>query len=413
MPLSCSDLTDLDIHEIIEKESIVTRFQPLISLKRGSIFGFEALSRGLVPGSGVTIPPQALFSLAEDMETRLALDRVCRKKALESFAPLHERNRALMVSINIDASVINDVSVGSQVLLKQLKASGVSANNVIVEIIESRATSIEALMTFVAYYQKHGFLIALDDVGAGHSNLDRIPMLQPDILKIDRSLVTGVHEHFHKLEVVKSFVKMGGRLGSLVLAEGVETREEILALMECGLDVFQGFYFGRPGTGDDDRSGTSARIHEISTQFKTHTMERINAEKRMFSMYDSLIRSICAELTASCGNNMDARLTAFIDLHPNIECLYVLDMEGRQVSGTICNPDRLQKSKRLIYEPACIGADHSLKEYYLPIRAGLSKYTTEPYISLASGNRCITISCVYTDPSGDRRILCTDIAHLF
>jgi len=80
----------------------------------------------------------------------------------------------------------------------------------------------------VTNYRKNGFLIALDDVGVGHSNLDRIPLLKPDVLKLDRGLVSGWTPH-DPVEVVKSFVQMAARLGSLALAEGVERQEDICA----------------------------------------------------------------------------------------------------------------------------------------------------------------------------------------
>ena len=401
--------TELDIHRLIDTGSVVTLFQPLVSIKRGAVFGLEALSRGKVPGTQVSIPPQTLFGLAAAEGRLLDLDRVCRQRALDAFASLHARDKGLLLSVNIDASVIDSTSVGSQVLLKQVKQSGISPNNIIVEIIESRSRDMDALFDFVAYYRKHGLLIALDDVGAGHSNLDRIPILKPDILKVDRALISGVDEHFHKLEVAKSIVRLGGRLGALVLAEGVERQEEVLTMLAMGVDVYQGYYFGRPGPLGQDLSFPAARVDEVAESFRAHVMDRIAAEKTLFKGYDELVLDICADLGDDPGLHLDAKLTEYIDAHAAIECLYVLDMSGRQVTSTICNPDRLKKSKRLIYEPAKLGTDHSLKEYYLPIRAGLDKFTTEAYISLASGNRCITIAQTFQDGRDRQLILCMDV----
>lgn len=401
--------TELDIHRLIDTGSIISVFQPQVSIKRGAVFGLEALSRGKVPGTQVSIPPQTLFSLAAAEGRLLDLDRVCRQKALDAFASLHAGNKGLLLSINIDASVIDSTSVGSQVLLKQVRHSGISPNNVIIEIIESRSRDTGALIEFVAYYRRHGFLIALDDVGAGHSNLDRVPLLKPDILKVDRALISGVDEQFYKFEVAKSMVKMGERLGALVLAEGVERQEEVLTMLSVGVDVYQGFYFGRPGPLEQDLSYPAERVETVAESFRAHVMERIAVEKALFKSYDELVDEICSGLADDPGLHLDSKLTEYIDAHAAIECLYVLDMAGRQVTGTICNPDRLKMSKRLIYEPAKLGADHSLKEYYLPIRAGLPKFTTEPYISLASGNRCITIAQTFQDGCGRELILCMDV----
>ena len=178
-----------DLNEIIENRSIIIHFQPQVSLKRKAVVGLEALSRGFDPQSGEIIPPTLLFAQARDRASRLALDRACRTNAVEAFASLHRREKSLMLSMNIDASCINEETRGSNHILNLVKRCGVSPGNVIIEIIESRCDDTEALMDFVRFYRKRGFLIALDDVGVGFSNLDRIPMLKPDVIKLDRCLM--------------------------------------------------------------------------------------------------------------------------------------------------------------------------------------------------------------------------------
>lgn len=399
----------LSLEEIIREDRIVTHYQPLVSIRRGEVFGVEALSRA-VGGNGHLIPPFKLFDMAKTEEEKLELDRACRKAAIENFKPLYMKDRSLMLSINVNASVISHSCLGSQNLLRQVKDSGISPNNVIIEILESHAEDLDALIAFVIHYRKNGFVIALDDVGVGFSNLDRIPLLTPDILKLDRSLCSRVDRHFHKLEVNKAIVKMAGRIGAIVLAEGVERTEEVLALLDIGVDAFQGFHFAKPAPMAEEMNRANAHIEQAAAVYKLHSMERISSEKRRFSQYDQLIRELCERIALPGGTKLDRRLTDCLDVSDNIECLYVLDTAGRQVSGTICNPERLKKQKRFLYEPARMGADHSLKEYFLPIRAGLTKFTTEPYISLASGNRCLTISQVFFDSSGESRILCLDIS---
>lgn len=400
-----------DIHEIIENQTILTHFQPQVSLKRKAVIGLEALSRGFDPQRGELISPTLLFGQARDAATRLALDRVCRTKSVEAFASLHRRDKSLMLSMNIDASCINEETRGSNHLLKLVKRCDVSPNNVIIEIIESRCEDVDALLEFVRFYRKKNFLIALDDVGAGFSNLDRIPLLQPDVIKLDRSLITGVNEHFHKLEVVRSFVQMSNRIGCLVLAEGVETSDEAMCLLGNGIDVFQGFYFARPAPGLDAVPGMAAKVDALAEKHRDNRTRKIAEEKRLFSHYDLLILTMCQSLAETPTRGLNTALTRFLDTYPNVECLYVLDMKGRQVSDTLCNPNKLKKSKRFLYEPARMGTDHSLKEYFLPIQAGLEKFTTSPYISLASGNLCTSISHVFFHKGGGRHlILCADMS---
>jgi EAL domain-containing protein (putative c-di-GMP-specific phosphodiesterase class I) len=402
---------ETELHEIIRTGAIVTHFQPQVSLKRKAVIGLEALSRGFDAATGEIIPPNRLFGQAGDPETRLALDRICRTRAAESFASLHRRDKSIMFSMNIDAACINEETRGSNHLLKLIKRCDISPNNVIIEIIESRCEDVDALLEFVRFYRKKNFLIALDDVGAGFSNLDRIPLLKPDVLKLDRSLISGVNDHFHKLEVARSFVQMANRLGCLVLAEGVETSEEAMCLLANGVDVFQGFFFARPAPGLDAVPGMAEKVEALAEKHRQNRTRRIADEKRLFSSYDLSILTMCQGLAETPTRGISQVLTRFLDEFDAVECLYVLDMKGRQVSDTLCNPAKLKKSKRFLYEPAHMGADHSLKEYFLPIQAGLEKFTTDAYISLASGNLCTTIShALFHKGSGRHLILCVDMS---
>jgi len=400
-----------DIQAVIENKSIITHFQPQVSLKRKAVIGLEALSRGFDPETGNVIPPASLFGQTRDSASRLSLDRVCRTKAVEAFSTLHRKDKSLMLSMNIDAACINEETRGSSHILKLAKRNGVSPSNIIIEIIESCCEDVDALLEFVRFYRKKNFLIALDDVGAGFSNLDRIPLLKPDVLKLDRSLISGVNEHFHKLEVVRSFVQMSNRIGCLVLAEGVETSDEAMCLLDNGVDVFQGFFFARPAPGLDAVPGMADKVDALGEMHRERRTLHIAEERRRFSSYDLLLLTMCQSLAETPVRGINQALTRYIDTYPNLECLYLLDMKGRQVSDTLCNPSRLKKSKRFLYEPAFLGTDHSLKEYFLPIQAGLEKFTTQPYISLASGNLCITIAhSFYHKGAGRHFILCADMS---
>ena len=152
------------IHEIIEREWIGTAFHSLVSIKRKALLGVEALARCTAPDED--IPPVELFRMAQEADCVLELDRLCRKKALEAFAPIHQKNRGLILSLNVDGHAIDADVARSGYLLHMVKDVGINPNNVLIEIVESRARDTDALAEFVSYYRKNGFLIALDDVGA-------------------------------------------------------------------------------------------------------------------------------------------------------------------------------------------------------------------------------------------------------
>lgn len=399
-----------DVRKILESDSVRTLFQPIVSISRRSVFAVEALARGFDPETRETIPPTLLFGNAGGT-LRKELDRLCRTRALETFAPVHKQNSSLMMSLNVDVSTFDDASRNDHALLKSARSAGVCANNVIIELVESKASDLGALMHFVNYYRRRGFLIALDDVGAGHSNLDRIPLLKPDVLKLDRSLISGVHNHFHKLEVVRCLVRLAARIGALVVAEGVETPEEALCVLDCGIDLHQGFLYAVPEAPSATYRSALRMVDEVASGHQARSTRRVSGEYERSAARDAVMLSLCMRLSGASLETLDAELARCIDEGPDLECLYVLDMRGKQVSGTICDPGVLMRSRRILYAPAQAGADHSLKDYYIPIRAGLTHFVTRPYISLASGNRCMTHVRVFRHTeTGNDLILCADMA---
>ncbi|HTC19532.1 MAG TPA: EAL domain-containing protein, partial [bacterium] len=235
-----------NLREIIDGERVEAHFQPIVSLKRRSIVGLEGLTRGLQPGSPSVISPMDLFHQAAIQGLQLELDRLCRKKIMDDFRKIHAASPELILSVNLDASILDQGVVGSGHLRQQVSEMGLKPENIAIEIIESDVEDLKELQRFVQLYRDYGFLIALDDVGAGHSNLNRIPLIKPDILKIDRFLIQDIQDDFYKQEVLKSLVRMARHLGTLIIAEGVETEEEAVCLLDMDVDMIQGYYFSRP-----------------------------------------------------------------------------------------------------------------------------------------------------------------------
>lgn len=128
-------------------------------------------------------------------------------------------------------------------IVLQIDTLQIERNKIVIEINEKRATNDALLLELVNLYRHYGFVIALDDVGAGYSNLNRIVLARPDIIKIDRSVICEVQFNFYKQEVIKAISDLGQKIGSITIAEGVETEQEVVTCVECGVDWFQGYFF--------------------------------------------------------------------------------------------------------------------------------------------------------------------------
>jgi len=166
------------------------------------------------------------------------------KKILETFRDFFPQPHDLILCLNFETSVI-DRELETPHLARLCRQMGLNPASIVIEILESKVRNVEALNKFIRAHRAQGFLVALDDVGKGHSNLDRIPVIQPDIIKIDRSLVTCIQDDYYRQEIFKSLVKLSHKIGAFALAEGVESEDEVLCTLELGANLLQGYYFFR------------------------------------------------------------------------------------------------------------------------------------------------------------------------
>lgn len=140
-------------------------------------------------------------------------------------------------------------------------------------------------------------------------------------------------------------------------------------------------------------------------------VSKINQRKLQHRRFKVILNQLLCELTNADAEQFDALLSTTVTNYPNVECVYVLDEAGTQVTNTICNSLIPQRQGGVMLQPAPKGADHSLKEYYyILMDVELQKFTTDPYVSLATGNVCRTISTAFRDAANNRMyILCVDV----
>jgi len=410
--------------ELIDSERVVTFFQPILCARQRSIIGAEALSRGVIGVEALSrgtrdgridpanlIAPKDLFSMAADEGVTLALERLCRTTAVRSFAQM-KRPEDLILFLNFNAAALEQDRDSMNDLLEQVRTNGLDPRSVAIEILESAFTDTEHLKGVMEEFRDRGFLLVLDDIGAGHSNLDRIPMIKPDILKLDRSMVHGIESDYHRQETFKSLVLLSRRIGALTVAEGIENEEQAILAMEAGADLLQGFFLGRASEASlFGQSDAPARVDRLARNYKTHMIRRINLRKLQHRQFTIIQNQILCDLGKSPTNDFERMLQCTIGSYKNVECVYVLDESGQQITSTVCNPMLPLSNKGAMFRPAPKGADHSLKEYYyVLLDVELHKYTTDPYISLATGNLCRTISTCFRDSQLNKLyILCIDV----
>jgi EAL domain-containing protein (putative c-di-GMP-specific phosphodiesterase class I) len=232
-----------DLQEVLLSDQLSTVFQPVIDLRRRSVIGYEALSRG--PAGSVYQMPLRLFEMAEEADLVFELDRKCRRRALVSAVRLPPSAKLF---VNVYPSAMYDPEFQGSALVRLVEAQGLSPDRVVLEITEKSAIEnyelfVEALSELTAL----GFSIAVDDVGAGYSGLEKIARLNPRYLKFDRELIRDIDSSYIRREMTRALKAFADSIGSAIIAEGIEHQRELATLLELGVEYGQGFLLGRPG----------------------------------------------------------------------------------------------------------------------------------------------------------------------
>ncbi len=231
---------------ILEARAIETWFQPVVAAGDRRVVGHECLMRARNPDDGGRISPADLITWARAENLLFMLDRVCREVHIANAAadPRASHGRLLL---NFVPSVIYRPEFCLRSTVQALEGTDIRPEQVVFEVVESEAVGDhDHLRDILRYYREHGFRVALDDVGAGYAGLSLMADLDPDLIKIDRELVRRSSASDWHAEVCQSIVELGRRHGKEILAEGIETEAECARIGELGVDLFQGFLFGRP-----------------------------------------------------------------------------------------------------------------------------------------------------------------------
>lgn len=231
-----------EFRNIINNKALNILFQPIVSLNNGEVHGYEALSRG--PENSEFYPPCTLFSFAEKEGFLYPLEKIAREQALYQSRNLLQNQKLF---INLTPQVIHDPHFTPGHTISLLEQYKLNPENIVFEITERSAiTDFQAFKEVLNHYRTQGFNIAIDDAGAGYSSLQAISELEPDYIKVDRSLISGIDQNNVKKNILEAFVMFAKKMNSKVLAEGIETFEELEKVKELGIDFGQGYYLARP-----------------------------------------------------------------------------------------------------------------------------------------------------------------------
>jgi EAL domain-containing protein (putative c-di-GMP-specific phosphodiesterase class I) len=241
------------LRQILDSRSIETWFQPLFKGRELQLWGYECLARAR-DEAGQLVPPADLFNWARKENLIFMLDRVCRERHIENCALVPDRAKYHFL-INFLPSVIYEPSVCLRSTFATARRVSLDPSQVVFEVVETdKVPDREHLRTILDEYRDAGFRVALDDVGTGHSGLTLLADLSPDLIKIDQELVSRCVDSDIHAAICQSIIEIGRVAGKLVVAEGIETRQQFDLMLGMGADLFQGYLLGKPSASPATQS---------------------------------------------------------------------------------------------------------------------------------------------------------------
>jgi EAL domain-containing protein (putative c-di-GMP-specific phosphodiesterase class I) len=224
-----------DLRAVLERPGAVRAvFQPIMDLRTGTIAGYEALAR---------FPDRFNYEVPSWFESAHRYGLGPRLEALALQAALAKTRRPAETFLSVNVSPTAFISEEVQSILSP------SLEGVVIEITENQLIEAEdPVHKALALARARGARVAVDDVGAGYAGLALLMRVMPEIIKLDRSVVANAHEELTRAALVESLVRYGERTHTLVCAEGIESREELVLMVELGVAYGQGFAIGRPST---------------------------------------------------------------------------------------------------------------------------------------------------------------------
>jgi len=243
------------LQEIINRRDITALFQPVLDISTGEMIGMEALSRG--PKGSDLESGETLFSLAERTELLGPLERVCRDITLQAVS-LH--GDGLKLFMNLSPAAASDPEFLGPRFRDSLAAFGIAPESIVLEITERTYVVYESLFRDVlSRFREQNFGIAVDDVGTGYSSLASLADIEPDYLKFDHVFVRDLDRRQIKQDLLEALMSFARKMNTRVIAEGIETREELVALRGLGVEYGQGFLFAPPVPMDE-----ISRYHRVA-----------------------------------------------------------------------------------------------------------------------------------------------------
>lgn len=228
-----------DLNKLLDEELIKYAFQPIVNAKTGKIFAYEALMR---PTLETLKSPLDIIKLATADSRLYEIERITFFKALAGLVDNKEKFKDAKLFLN---SIPNQ-ALSNKDSEKFEELYGKYLDKVVIELLENERSNGENIAKKRKLMEKWGCMLAIDDFGSGYNNEAVLLAITPDFVKIDMGIVRGIDKDLNRQQISKNLITYAKQRGIQIIAEGVETKEELEKLIEIGADYVQGYYISKP-----------------------------------------------------------------------------------------------------------------------------------------------------------------------
>jgi EAL domain-containing protein (putative c-di-GMP-specific phosphodiesterase class I) len=377
-------------------------FQPVLSVTHQCVVGYEGLLRAFDP-VGLPVSPEVLFSGTRSAAEARELDRIARCLHVANF--MEQGISTGWLFLNTRPQVF-ETGWPQRAFIDELSAHfGLPQERIVIEVLEQPADDESAVASMLAASQPRDFLIAIDDFGTGFSNFDRVWRFRPDIVKLDRSLVARAGKREGDESMISHLIAMLHQSGTLVLAEGVETDEELMILMQADVDFVQGFWFGQPKSSVKAAcTKVPALVASIWSKFAEYERAHAGHQRLGFEGFAEAVLAAADTYKASGDLEQAAQKVWHL---PEARRVFLTDGQGEQTQPSVTAATVPPPPKRLAPLYAQTRSNWSRRAYFRHALAAPGRVAMMgPHYSLADGQDCYTAAIAFERDG--THVLCVD-----